>query len=29
MHNPVDLEELASIKAKKDAYRRDLEEQVQ
>ncbi len=28
MHNPVDPEELARIKAKKDSYRRDLETQV-
>lgn len=28
MHNPVDHEELERIKAKKDAYRRDLEAQV-
>ena len=28
MHNPVDPEELARIKAKKDSYRRDLEIQV-
>ena len=28
MHNPVDHEELEKIKAKKDAYRRDLEAQV-
>lgn len=28
MHNPVDPEELARAKAKKDAYRRDLEAQV-
>lgn len=28
MHNPVDVGELAKIKAKKDAYRRDLEAQV-
>lgn len=28
MHNPIDSEELMRIKAKKDAYRRDLEAQV-
>lgn len=28
MHNPVDSEELERIKAKKDAYRKDLEAQV-
>lgn len=28
MHNPVDAEEFARVKAKKDAYRRDLEAQV-
>lgn len=28
MHNPADAEELAAVKAKKDAYRRDLEAQV-
>lgn len=28
MHNPIDVEELARIRSKKDAYRRDLEAQV-
>lgn len=28
MHNPMDLGEVARVKAKKDAYRRDLEAQV-